>query len=288
MSGAAARRLEPQVAESRPEEAVAVAPASAPTGIGWAGLAALGLVVPALALLVWEATARLGWIDATLVPPPSAVVATIAELAGTGELWRHILATTSRVAAGFAWGVAAATILAAATGQSQLLRRLLDPTVQALRNVPSIAWVPLFILWFGIFETSKVILIAAGVFFPVYLGLLSGIQEVDRKLIEVGRIYRLGGLAMVRRILIPAALPGYVTGLRTGLGLGWMFVVAAELMGASEGLGYLLVDGQQTFKPAQILAAIGLFAIVGKLTDMLLVAVTHPLLDWQDTATTRR
>jgi sulfonate transport system permease protein len=163
-----------------------------------------------------------------------------------------------------------------------LARRLLDPTVQALRAIPSLAWVPLFILWLGIFETSKVALIAAGVFFPVYLGVMGAILSVDRKIVEVGRTFRLSGPAMIRRILLPAVLPAYVVALRVGLGLGWMFVVAAELMGASEGLGYLLLDGQQLGKPAQILAAIVIFAILGKTTDWLIEFATSPLLRWQD------
>jgi sulfonate transport system permease protein len=248
----------------------------------------LGFLVPAAVLLVWELTARAGLIDATLVPPPSAVFETLRELWASGDLVHHTLATTRRVALGFIWGVLVATLLAALTGYSRLARELLDPMIQALRNVPSIAWVPLFILWFGIFETSKVILIATGVFFPVYLGLLTGIEGVDRKLIEVGRIHRFGATRMVGRILVPAALPSYVTGLRSGLGLGWMFVVAAELMGASEGLGFLLIDGQQTFKPAQIVAAIVMFALLGKLTDMLLRTASLRLLAWQDTSQTRR
>ena len=129
---------------------------------------------------------------------------------------------------------------------------------------------PLFILWLGIFETSKIALIAVGVFFPVYLGVMGAILSVDRKIVEVGRTFRLSGPAMIRRILLPAVLPAYVVSLRVGLGLGWMFVVAAEFMGASEGLGYLLIDGQQLGKPAQILAAIVIFAILGKTTDWLI------------------
>ena len=145
-----------------------------------------------------------------------------------------------------------------------------------------LAWVPLFVLWFGIFETSKIILIAVGVFFPVYLGVMGAIRSVDRKLVEVGRIFRLSDIAMVRRILLPAVLPAYVVSLRSGLGLGWMFVVAAELMGASEGLGYLMMDGQMTGRPAAILASLVLFAILGKLSDFLLVTATRPLVAWQD------
>jgi sulfonate transport system permease protein len=151
-----------------------------------------------------------------------------------------------------------------------------------LRAIPSLAWVPLFILWLGIFETSKIALIAVGVFFPVYLGVMGAILSVDRKIVEVGRTFRLSGFAMIRRILLPAVLPAYVVSLRVGLGLGWMFVVAAELIGASEGLGYLLLDGQQLGKPAQIMAAIVIFAILGKLTDWLIEIASAPFLRWQD------
>jgi sulfonate transport system permease protein len=125
-------------------------------------------------------------------------------------------------------------------------------------------------------------LIAVGVFFPVYLTLAGAIASVDRKLVEVGRIYRFGTWDLVRRILLPAALPTYITGLRGGLGLGWMFVVAAEFMGASKGLGYLLVDGQMTGRPAIILAAILLFAVLGKLSDLALAALGARLVRWQD------
>jgi sulfonate transport system permease protein len=224
----------------------------------------------------------MGWAQGRLLPPPSVIYDTFVELAQTGELQRHTMATTLRVLAGFGFGVVAGTILGAITGYSALTRRLLDPTFQALRAIPSLAWVPLFVLWFGIFETSKVILIAVGVFFPVYLGVMGAILSVDRKIVEVGRTFRLNGPAMIRRILLPAVLPAYVVSLRVGLGLGWMFVVAAEFMGASEGLGYLLIDGQQLGKPAQILAAIVIFAILGKTTDWLIEMASAPLLRWQD------
>jgi sulfonate transport system permease protein len=253
-------------------------------GRHWSRLArpALGLVLPVALAVVWEFVVRMGWASGRLAPPPSVIFATFADLARTGELQRNTLVTLARVAAGFGIGVAFATVLGAAAGYSPLVRRLLDPTIQALRAIPSIAWVPLFILWLGIFEASKVTLIAVGVFFPVYLGLMGAIQSVDRKLVEVGRAFRLSDAEMVRRILLPAVLPAYVISLRSGLGLGWMFVVAAELMGASEGLGYLLIDGQQLGKPAEIIAAIVAFAIVGKATDWLIVLAAAPFLRWED------
>ncbi|WP_020180751.1 ABC transporter permease [Methylopila sp. M107] len=242
----------------------------------------LGLALPIGLALVWEAAVRLGVSDGRLVAPPSRIATALVQLWSSGDLLTHLAATGWRVALGFAFGVVAGTAIGALAGSSAVLRRIVDPTLQGLRAVPSIAWVPLFILWLGIFEPSKVALIAVGVFFPVYLGVTGAIASVDRKTIEVGRIFRLSRFALTRRILLPAILPAYVISLRAGLGLGWMFVVAAEFMGASEGLGYLLVDGQQLGKPDQIVAVILIFAILGKLTDALLVAATAPALRWQD------
>jgi sulfonate transport system permease protein len=243
---------------------------------------ALGLLLPVGLAVIWEIWVGLGYSNGRLVPPPTKIFATVTELARSGELSRHIIATLTRVAAGFGLGVAAGTILGAISGYWGLARQLLDPTVQALRAIPSIAWVPLFILWFGIFEASKIILIAVGVFFPVYLGVMGAVMSVDRKIVEVGRAFRLSGTAMVRRILLPAVMPAYVISLRAGMGLGWMFVVAAEFMGASTGLGFLLIDGQQLGKPAQIVAAIVAFAILGKATDWLIVLLSAPFLRWED------
>jgi sulfonate transport system permease protein len=264
--------------------AVEESPPSRPVSSQWTRLArpGLGLLLPVILAAAWEFVVRMGWSSGRLAPPPSVIFATFVDLARTGDLQRNTLVTLGRVAAGFGLGAAVATIVGAATGYSVTLRRLLDPSLQALRAIPSIAWVPLFILWLGIFEASKITLIAVGVFFPVYLGLMGAIQSVDRKLIEVGRAFRLSDLAMVRRILLPAVLPAYIISLRSGLGLGWMFVVAAELMGASEGLGYLLIDGQQLGKPAEIVAAIVAFAIVGKATDWLIALAAVPLLRWED------
>lgn len=265
---AAAERLEARPAAGRPRY----------------GLAIAGFVLPILLAVLWEALVAGGIANGRLMPPPSVVGRTLWELAASGELLTHAWATLWRVAAGFGLGALAGTLIGAVTGALPFARSLLDPTLQALRAIPSIAWVPLFILWLGIFEASKVALIAVGVFFPVYLGVAAAIQGIDRKIVEVGRVFRLSRLAMVRRVLLPAILPSWITALRAGLGLGFMFVVAAEIMGASEGLGYLLVDGQQLGRPDTIIAAIISFAVLGKLADGLLVAITRPFLAWQDTA----
>ncbi len=244
----------------------------------------LGLALPLALALGWEFAVARGFAQGRLIPPPSRIAAALWQLAASGDLWMHVEATLIRVGLGFAFGAGAGILMGTATATQPWLRWLIDPALQALRAVPSLAWVPLFILWFGILETPKVALIAVGVFFPVYVGVSGAIASVDRKLVEVGRIFRLSQTALARRILLPAVLPATLTALRTGLGLGFLFVVAAELMGASEGLGYLLVDGQQFGKPDQILAAIICFAVVGKLADTLLVALTNPLVRWQDTA----
>lgn len=255
-------------------------PLAAARAVGASVLVALA--VPVALLVAYEAAFRAGLVQARLLPPPSRVAATLWSLARTGELRTHVAATLGRVILGFLLGSAAGLALGGVTGASARARRLLDPGVQALRAVPSLAWVPLFILWLGILEPSKVALIALGVFFPVYLGTMTALRGVDRGLIEVGRAYGFSATAMVRRIHLPAILPEVVTALRSGLGLGFMFVVAAEIMGASEGLGYLLVDGQELGKPDQILAAIAAFALVGKALDGLLVAATDPFLRWRD------
>jgi sulfonate transport system permease protein len=246
-----------------------------------------GWILPAALTGLWEAVARAGLVAPNHLPAPSVIALTLLHLAQSGELIDHLAATTGRLALGFLLGAAAGTLAGAVTGASRSLRLLVDPLIQGLRSVPSIAWVPLFILWLGIFEASKVALIAVGVFFPVYLNLMGGIAGVDRKLIEVGRAHRLSSVALVTRVLLPASLPAYIVGLRGGLGLGWMFVAAAELMGASEGLGFLLVDGQQTGRPAVVIAAILLFAILGKASDLLLAAVGGALTRWQDTEGSR-
>lgn len=242
-----------------------------------------GLILPIVLLVGWEILAQIGLVPSNLLPAPTAVIVTIWELTISGELFNHISITLYRVALGFVIGGTVATVLGSLTGYSPLLYQLLDPLLQALRSIPSLAWVPLFILWMGIYETSKVTLIGVGVFFPVYLNLMSGVQGVDRKLVEVGKVYRLNPLQLIRRVFLPATMPAYIVGLRSGLGLGWMFVVAAEIMGASQGLGFLLVDGQTTGRPEIVIASILLFAILGKLTDSAIASVGKRLLHWQDT-----
>ena len=243
--------------------------------------AALGLLLPVLALLAAEAGVRSGLIPANLLPAPSEIAATIASLAQQG-LGGHVLASTVRVAIGFTGGALLAIVLGAAVGLNRTVEALLDPTFQALRAIPSLAWVPLLLLWLGIDEAPKLVLIGVGAFFPVYMGVASGIRDVDRKLIDAARMYRLSRPALARRVLLPAALPSIFTGLRNGLSLAWMFMVAAELIAASQGLGYLLSDGRETSRADIVLAAIVLLALLGKASDSLMQRLENRLLAWRD------
>ncbi|ABR89846.1 ABC-type nitrate/sulfonate/bicarbonate transport system, permease component [Janthinobacterium sp. Marseille] len=249
--------------------------------LGW-----LGWILPLAVLGFVEVAAQLGWIQARLLPPPSEIVQTLSALLEQGLLV-HISASVARVFSGYAIGAVLAILFGLFVGLSKHAEAFFEPTFQALRAIPSLAWVPLLLLWFGIDETPKITLIAIGAFFPIYLGLVSGIRNVDRKLIELGEIYGLSAPALARRIVLPAALPSLFTGLRNGLSLAWMFLVAAELIAATKGIGYLLTDGRETSRPDVVLAAIFLLAILGKLTDGLLKWLETRKLAWSDSLATR-
>ena len=262
---------------SEPDE-----PSAAPVRTSDRGLRILlAWLLPLLVLGTIEIAGRLGWVTSNLLPTPSDVGKALLEL-GWRTVAGHVAASTARVAAGFAIGATSAIAVGAIVGLSSTARSLLDPSFQALRAIPSLAWVPLLLLWLGIGEAPKLAMIAIGAFFPVYMGVASGIRGVDRKLVEVASLMRLHSLALVRRVLLPAALPSVMTGLRNGLSLAWMFMVAGELIAASSGLGYLLTDGRETSRADLVLAAIVLLACLGKLTDSGMAWLEQRLLHWRD------
>ncbi|AZE23833.1 ABC transporter, permease protein [Pseudomonas chlororaphis subsp. aureofaciens] len=241
-----------------------------------------GLALPIAIILLLEIVVRIGWLPSYQMPAPSEIALTLGDLA-QGALWKHIGASLLRVLLGFAIGASLALVFAAWVGLSREAEAYLEPTFAGLRSIPSLAWVPLLLLWLGIDETSKVVLIAIGAFFPVYLNGVAAIRDIDRKLVEVGHMYAFGRRRLVRRILLPAALPGLFTGLRSGMSLAWMFLVAAELIAATKGLGYLLSDGRETSRPDIVLAAIIVLAVLGKLSDGLLAGLEKRCLAWRDT-----
>lgn len=247
----------------------------------------LGWLPPLLLLVSLEAVVRLGWVPSHLLPAPSDLVITLWHL-GTEVVGAHVLASTTRVAVGFGIGASLALVIGAAVGLKRPLEHLLDPSFQALRAIPSLAWVPLLLLWLGIDEAPKIVLIAIGAFFPVYLGVSAGLRDVDRKLVEVARMAGLSSAALARRVLLPAALPSIMTGVRNGLSLAWMFMVAAELIAATKGLGYLLTDGRETGRADLVLSAIVLLAVLGKLSDSALRWWERRLLAWRDTFDSQR
>ena len=247
-----------------------------------------GLILPITLTALWELVSRAGWVAPHLLPPPSALLDTFVVLIRDGSLWRHIGVSSARVAAGFAIGASLGLALGSATTLNARLHRLLDPSLQALRAVPSLAWVPLLLLWLGIDTAPKLALIAIGTFFPMYLATASGLRDVDRKLVEVGQQLGLSPRAVLLKIYLPASLPALFTGLRASLGLGWMFLVAAELIAATSGLGYLLTDGRETGRADLVLIAILTLAILGKASDAMLVAIERRTLVWRDVADPQR
>ena len=258
-----------------------------PTARRWQpGLAApswlIGLIVPVLLLGLWQGLVNREVYTRSQLPAPGDVWLAAEQLWTADLLLEHITISIERVAQGFAWGAGIAILIGLAVGLSSLVDALLRPTIDAFRAIPSLAWVPLLILWLGIGDQPKITLVAIGVFFPVFTALVGGIQQIDRKLIEVGQAYGLRGPALAWNILLPAAAPSLLTGLRIGLAQGWLFLVAAELIGASRGLGFLLTDGQNTGRADIIVLSIVLLALLGKGTDVLLGLVERRTLRWSD------
>lgn len=241
------------------------------------------LLLPLAILLLWQYLVNAQVYSPSQLAPPLDVIAAARELQDIGLLAPNVMASVQRVALGWTVGSLIAIVLGLAVGFSRPVEGLLAPTLQALRAVPSLAFVPLFILWFGIGEAPKLILIALGTFFPVYTNLVAGIRQIDRKLVEVGRAYGLRGWSLTQEILLPAALPSLLTGLRLGLAQAWLFLVAAELIGASRGLGFLLIDSSNTGRADILMMSIVCLALLGKGTDFLLARTERRLLRWSDT-----
>ena len=236
---------------------------------------------------LWWGSVATGIFAAYQLPPPPVVIDAAVGLWGRGLLQRDLLTTIGRVALGFAIGSSAAIGLGILTGLSRRVSEAVEPTLQALRTVPTLAWAPLLLLWLGIDEPPKVTLVAIGAFLPVYVNLVAGIHNVDRKLIEVARVYDLSPRAVALRVVIPASLPSLMTGLRLGLSQSWLFIVVAEFFGASAGLGFRLTDSQQSSRVDLMFVALISLAILGKVTDMLLYAVEDRTLRWRDTLATQ-
>ncbi|MFC6235887.1 ABC transporter permease [Leucobacter soli] len=230
-----------------------------------------GFVVPLAVLAVWQFVTATEIVPPYRLPGPWSVVEAGIDLVERGQLWLHIAISVQRVFIGFVFGSLIALAFAAIVGLSRAGSVLLAPMLVAIRAVPSLAWVPLLILWFQVGEESKIILIAIGAFFPVYTTVADALRHVNPQLVEAGRAFGLRGWSLFRTVQLPAVVPSVVSGLRLGLAQSWLFLVAAELIAASMGLGWMLNDSQQTGRVDRILLAIVLLALLGTITNAILV-----------------
>lgn len=229
-----------------------------------------GFVIPVILLVVWQVAATSGAFTSSQLPTPAMVWEAAVDLAQRGLLGQYVAISTQRVLIGFAIGAALGLLLGALVGLSRWSDILFSPTLAAIRAVPSLAWVPLLILWFKIGEDSKIILIAIGAFFPVYTTVAAALKHVDRHLVEAGRAFGLNGVRLFATVQLPAVLPSVISGLRLALAQAWLFLVAAELIASSMGLGFLLSDSQNNGRTDRLFLAIILLAVLGKVTDSLL------------------
>ena len=238
-----------------------------------------GLVI--VLLLVWQVLSELGFIQPIILPPPSQVAVTFWELLKSGVMFRHIGISVLRVLEGFGIAALLGLGLGMAIGLSQTLARMTDLIIQVIKPIPPIAWIPLAILWFGIGEQSKVFIIFLGAFFPVIVNTIDGIRQTDQKLVEVARILEVSKGRFILQVVIPGAFPAIMTGLRVGLMVAWMCVVAAELIAASSGVGYLIMDARQLSQSDVVLVGMITIGIIGKLMDSLISQIEKRVITWK-------
>lgn len=237
-------------------------------------------LVPVAILVLWQASSQLGWLSNRILPEPWAVIEAGIRLARSGELWRHVWVSTLRALAGFAIGGSLGMLLGLLTGSLKKMEIILDTSLQMIRNIPPLALMPLVILWFGIDEAAKLFLIAFGVFFAVYINTFHGIRSVDPALIEMGKSYGLKGWPLYREIILPGALSSILVGVRYALGFMWVILIVAETISSQEGIGYMTTNAREFLQTDVVLLGILLYALLGKLADVLARATERHWLKW--------
>lgn len=255
---------------------------SRPPGLSFIKRQSVGFFLPLVVLVVWEMSARAGLVNTLLLPPPSKVFTTLWQAAADGSLFINLGFSVRRWLFGFLAGGGLGLLLGALNGLSTRSENITDTTVQMLRTVPFMGLTPLLVMWFGLGETPKIILIAAASFFPVYVNTLAGVRNVNRGLVEVGQAFELSGPELMRRIILPAALPEILTGIRYSLGIAWLALVIAELMAAESGIGFWLLQGREAVRVDIVLASLFVFSAAGKLMDSVLRIVEARLLHWRN------
>ncbi len=246
------------------------------------GLAIISLpwLVPVLIVVFWQMASTFNWVSPTTLPAPSRVLAAAGDLLGTGELQRGILVSLGRIAAGFSIGAAIGLVLGFLVGMSHIAEGLVDRTLQMIRVIPHLALVPLMIAWFGIGETPKVILVAMGTLFPVYLNTVNGIKNVDPRLIQLGQAYGLNQLQLVRDIVVMGAMPSILTGIRYSLGVAWLTLVIAETINAQDGIGFIAQNAREMMRNDRVILAILIYSLAGLLADLITRLIERRVLRW--------
>ncbi|MBS0367682.1 MAG: aliphatic sulfonate ABC transporter permease SsuC [Proteobacteria bacterium] len=237
-------------------------------------------ILPILLLAAWQTASSLGWLSTRILPAPWDVLKAFVTLAESGELWNHMRISTLRALSGFALGGGLGLLLGLLTGSLRSAETLLDSTLQMVRNIPPLALIPLVILWFGIDEAAKLFLVSLGVFFPIYTNTFHGIHSVDKGLIEMGRSYGLSRWQLYREVILPGALPSILVGVRFSLGFMWVILIVAETISAQSGIGYMTMNAREFLQTDVVLVGILLYALLGKLADMLARGLERTSLRW--------
>ncbi|MBI4304171.1 MAG: ABC transporter permease [Chloroflexi bacterium] len=243
----------------------------------------IGLLLPAILLLLWWLGAATNSLDTTFFSTPSAVLGTLGNLLFSGVLVSDFWYSLQRILTGAFIGFTAGLLLGGITGYARQIERVLDPTVQALRAVPAVAWIPFLILGLGIDNAPKIALIAIAIFFITYVNTFSGVRGTDQKLIELAQAYRLPRLLVLRRIILPAALPQVFVGLRLAAAIGWIAAVFSEILVGNNGLGVLLNDGRSLGRPDQTIVLMLVLAVAGKCSDSLIRLIERRVTRWRAT-----
>ncbi|KRF08044.1 ABC transporter permease [Paenibacillus sp. Soil766] len=242
----------------------------------------IGAIVPLLLLVIWQVSGDLGLYSPSFLPTPLQIAAEFRSLIASGELTQHLSISLQRAVIGFLIGGSIGLILGFLVGFVQKLEFMLDPSFQMLRMIPHLAIAPLIILWFGFGEVSKIVIIANGAFFPMYIYTFLGIRNVDHKLFEVAQVLNFSKSKQIFRLILPAALPGILLGLRLSVAISWLGLVVAELIGSQEGIGFLINYGKQNSSAELIFVGVIIFAVIGKLVDSLVRWLERRWLSWRD------
>lgn len=226
-------------------------------------------------ILIWIIGSSLSWWNSYILPSPWDVVSSMILLLKSGELLMHIGISTLRVVEGFSITICLAVPMGILFGINNKLYKYFEGPLEFLRHTPPLALIPLLILWFGIGEKPKIIVIVLASFFPVLLNTIGGVKSCDRKLLEVGRTFDLDRYDIFKKIIIPWTLPDILVGMRLGAGYSWRAIIGAEMIAASSGLGYLILDGQQLSRSSVIIVGILCIGIMGYITDKMFDFVTR-------------